>query len=52
MPAESQISRRVLAPMTVQSRVSAAYSRNAGGIVIRPCLSGVSSEALAKNTRL
>ena len=48
----SQISSRVFAPTTAQSRRSPAYSRSAAGIVIRPCLSGSSSDALAKKTRL
>src|SRR5262245_11527843 len=37
--------------MTTQSRRRRAYSRRIGGIVIRPCLSGISSEAPEKSTR-
>src|SRR5439155_9673646 len=48
----SQISTRVLAPITTSSRSSPPYSRRCAGIVTRPCLSGTSSCALAKNTRL
>ena len=50
--AASQISNRVLAPMTTQSHCRPAYLRRLCGIVRRPCLSGVSSDALAKKTRL
>src|SRR6478736_122753 len=48
----SQISARVPAPMTASSLPSPAYSRSAGGIVTRPCLSGTSSEAPERKTRM
>jgi hypothetical protein len=42
----------VFAPITTQSFVSPAYWRSWAGIVTRPCRSGISCEALAKNTLL
>ena len=38
--------------MTVQSLVSPAYSRSGPGMVTRPCLSGISSEAPERKTRM
>jgi hypothetical protein len=50
--AGSQISTRFITPITTTSLLSEAYSRSIGGIVIRPCLSGFSSDAPAKRKRV
>ena len=50
--AASQISARLPAPITASSRSRPAYERRDAGMVMRPCLSGTSSYAPERKTRM